>query len=145
MTLGQLQKDMIAALKARDKDRKEAISSLVSAVKKVGIDAGCRDDIPEDMVNTAILKEQRLVKEELDTCPASREDLREQYQKRYDVISEYCPKMMSAEEIEAYIRTNCAEQLASGNKGLVMKTVMPALKGKADGKLINETVAKICG
>ena len=51
MTLEKLQKDMIAAMKARDKERKDSISSLVSAVKKVGIDNGCRDNIPEDIVD----------------------------------------------------------------------------------------------
>lgn len=47
MELAILQKDMIAAMKAKDKPRKDAISALVSAVKKAGIDAGCREDIPE--------------------------------------------------------------------------------------------------
>ena len=42
MEIEQLQKDMIAAMKAKDKPRKEAISSLVSAVKKAAIDQGCR-------------------------------------------------------------------------------------------------------
>ena len=50
MQLEALRKDMVAAMKAKDKERKEAISSLVSAVKKAAIDAGCRDDIPESMV-----------------------------------------------------------------------------------------------
>ena len=45
MEFSTLQKDMVAAMKAKDKVRKEAISSLVSAVKKVAIDEGCRDDI----------------------------------------------------------------------------------------------------
>ena len=47
---------MIAAMKAHDKERKMAISSLVSAVKKAGIDAGERDSIPEELVDKAILK-----------------------------------------------------------------------------------------
>ena len=50
MKLKDLQDAMIAAMKAKDKPRKDSISALVSAVKKAGIDAGCRDDIPEDMV-----------------------------------------------------------------------------------------------
>ena len=52
MQMETLQKDMIAAMKAKDKVRKEAISSLVSAVKKNAIDAGCRDDIKEDLVES---------------------------------------------------------------------------------------------
>ena len=67
MQMEQLQKDMIAAMKAKDKPRKEAISSLVSAVKKAAIDAGCRDDIKEDMVDQVILKELKTVKEQIDT------------------------------------------------------------------------------
>ena len=54
MELETLRSDMIAAMKAKDKPRKEAISSLVSAVKKAAIDAGCRDDIKEDMVDQAL-------------------------------------------------------------------------------------------
>ena len=56
MKFEQLQKDMIAAMKARDKERKEAISSLVSAAKKAAIDEGCRDDISEALVDRVILK-----------------------------------------------------------------------------------------
>ena len=91
MTIEELRKDMVAAMKAKDKERKEAISSLVSAAKKAGIDAGCRDDIPESMVDQVILKELKTVKEQIDTCPAARE-----------------------------------------------------LKGKADGKVINQVVGELC-
>ena len=75
MQMEQLQKDMIAAMKARDKVRKDAISSLVSAAKKAAIDEGCRDNIPEELVNKVILKEMKSVKEQIDTCPATRIDL----------------------------------------------------------------------
>ena len=56
MDMKTLQKDMVAAMKAKDKVRKDAISSLISAVKKVAIDEGCRDNIPDDMVDRVILK-----------------------------------------------------------------------------------------
>ena len=144
MTLEQLQKDMIAAMKARDKVRKDAISALVSAAKKVGIDEGCRDNIPEEIVDRVILKEIKSVKEQLDSCPASRTDLLEEYQARYDIFQEYAPKMLSAEEVEAFITERFAELVASKNKGMIMKNVMPELKGKAEGAVINQVVAKLC-
>ena len=144
MQMEQLQKDMIAAMKAKDKPRKEAISSLVSAVKKAAIDAGCRDDIKEDMVDQVILKELKTVKEQIDTCPAEREDLKAEYQFRYDVIQEYAPSLMSGEEIRNFIMEKFADIVAQKNKGMIMKNVMPELKGKADGKLINQVVAKLC-
>lgn len=144
MTLEVLQKDMIAAMKARDKERKDSISSLVSAVKKVGIDDGCRDNIPEDIVDSVILKEIKSVKEQIDTCPADRTDLLEQYKARYDVFNEYAPKLLSEDEVREILTTKFADVIATKNKGQIMKTVMAELKGKADGKVINQVVAELC-
>ena len=143
MKLETLQKDMIAAMKARDKERKDAISSLVSAVKKAAIDGGCREDVPESLVDQVILKEQKSVKEQIDTCPEERQDLKAEYQFRYDVISEYAPKQMDADEVRAYISEKFSEELATKNKGVIMKAVMADMKGKADGKLINLGVAEL--
>ena len=70
--------------------------------------------------------------------------MKAEYQKRYDVIAEYAPKMMSPEEVKQYIEENFADLLATKNKGQIMKAVMGVLKGKADGKVINETVAGLC-
>lgn len=144
MTLEKLQKDMIAAMKARDNERKDSISSLVSAVKKVGIDNGCRDNIPEDIVDSVILKEIKSVKEQIDTCPADRTDLLEQYKARYDVFNEYAPKLLSEDEVRDILTTKFADVIATKNKGQIMKAVMAELKGKADGKVINQVVAELC-
>ena len=131
MELEVLRKDMVAAMKAKDKVTKEAVSALIAAVKKVAIDEGCRDDI-------------KTAKEQIDTCPADRTDLKEEYQARYDIIAKYAPKQMDEAEIKAYIEEKFADVLATGNKGQIMKAVMGDLKGKADGKLINQVVAGYC-
>ena len=144
MNLETLRKDMVAAMKAKDKMTKEAVSSLVAAAKKAAIDEGCREDVPEALVDRVILKELKTVKEQLDTCPENREDLRAEYQARYDVIAKYAPQQMGEEEIRAYLEEKFAEVLATKNKGQIMKAVMGDLKGKADGKLINQVVAQFC-
>ncbi|MEE5989526.1 MAG: GatB/YqeY domain-containing protein [Lachnospiraceae bacterium] len=144
MQLEQLQKDMIAAMKDHDKPRKDAISSVISAVKKTAIDEGHREDIAEDLVDRVILKELKTVQEQIDGCPAERTELMAEYKFRYDVISAYAPKLMSAEEVEAILKEKYADLIATKNKGMIMKTVMAELKGKADGKVINQTVAKLC-
>lgn len=144
MNIETLRKDMIAAMKAKDKGRKDAISSLVSAVKKAAIDEGCREDIPEELADRVILKELKTAKEQLDTCPAERTDLKEEYELRYNVIKEYAPAMMSEEEVKAYITEKFADVVATKNKGQIMKAVMAELKGKADGKVINQVVANLC-
>ena len=70
--------------------------------------------------------------------------MKEEYQTRYDVISEFAPQMMSAEEVESYIKEKFADVVATKNMGQIMKAVMGDLKGKAEGKVINETVKKLC-
>ena len=144
MEFKKLQSDMVAAMKARDKARKDTISSLISAVKKLAIDEGKRDDIPEELVDRAIIKEEKTAQEQVDSCPADREDLKAEYQARLDVIKEYAPKMMSPEAIEEVLKTQFADVIATKNKGQIMKAVMAELKGKANGKDINQIVGKLC-
>ena len=143
MKFADLQQALISAMKARDNDRKQAISNLVSAVKKAAIDAGCRDNISDEMTDQAILKEIKSIKEQIDTCPAARTDLLEEYTTRYNIMSEFAPKQMSADEVKAYLEEHFSEVLANKNKGMIMKAVMADLKGKADGKVINQMVAEL--
>lgn len=65
MDFTTLQKAMIDAMKARDKARKDSIAVLVSAAKKLAIDSGCREDIPDEMVDQAILIYQDYVEDSL--------------------------------------------------------------------------------
>ena len=133
MQFETLQKAMIAAMKAREKERKEAISVLVSATKKLAIDEGCREDIPEELVDRAILKEIKSVKEQID-----------EYTFTLSVMEEYAPKQLSEEEIRSIINEKFADVIATKNKGQIMKAVMGELKGKADGKIINQVVSSLC-
>ncbi|MBR5642504.1 MAG: GatB/YqeY domain-containing protein [Firmicutes bacterium] len=144
MEFKALQAEMIKALKAGQKERKESISLLVAAVKKAAIDAGCREEIPEDLVTQAILKEAKSAKEQVDTCPESRQDLLEKYKAHLAVVEEFAPKMMSAEEVEALLKEKYADVIATKNRGMIMKTVMADLKGKADGKVISGVVGELC-
>lgn len=144
MTFETLHKDMVAAMKARNKERKAVISTLIADVKKAAIDAGTREDIPEELVDQVIMKSKKTAKEQLDTCPDERTELKAEYQYAYDVISEYAPKMMSDDEIRNFIMENYKELLSTKNKGQIMKAVMPSLKGRAEGKAINTVVAELC-
>ena len=113
MELEAKRKDMVAAMKAKDKVTKDAVSSLISAVKKVAIDEGCRDDISSELVDRVILKELKSVKEQIDTCPASREDLLAEYKARYDVMGEFAPKLLRAEEVKEILTGKFADVLAT--------------------------------
>lgn len=144
MDMKTLQQAMIAAMKAKEKERKDVISGLIAAVKKVAIDEGCRDDIPESMVDSVILKELKTAKEQVDTCPAERAELKAEYEARVKVIQEFAPEQMDEDGIRALLTTKFADVIATKNKGVIMKSVMGELKGKADGKLINKIVAELC-
>lgn len=144
MTYETLHNDMVAAMKAHDKARKAVISTLIADVKKAAIDGGSRENIPEALVDQVILKSKKTAKEQLDTCPDERAELKAEYQFTYDVICEYAPKMMSDDEIRAFLTAGFSDVLATKNKGQIMKAIMPALKGKADGKAINAIVGELC-
>lgn len=146
MTLDMVMKEMVTAMKAKDKARKDVISSLVDAIKKAAIDKNCRNNIPEDMVDAVILKEQKTMQEMIDTCPAARTDLLESYKYRLEVIKEFAPTLMTEDEIRAFINEELielTEPIGPKMKGMVMKNIMPKLKGKADGKLINKVLTEL--
>ena len=142
MQLETLQREMIAAMKAGNKLRKETISSLIGAVKKTAIDEKCKDNITEELVNKVILKEKKTMQDMIDTCPATREDLLNEYEHKMATILEFVPKMLSEYEIRAEIETILSSESVDKNVGAIMKVVMPKLKGKAEGKVINKVVAE---
>ena len=67
-----------------------------------------------------------------------------EFKNRYAYVEAYAPKLMSKEDIMKLINDKFSEIVASKNKGQIMKNLMPELKGKADGKLINEIVEELC-
>ena len=145
MTLEILQKEMITAMKNKDKERKDTISSLVQAVKKFGIDNMCKDNITEEQVNTVILKEKKTMQEMIDTCPKDRIDLLKEYVNRAEIIKEFAPKMLTEEEIKEEFLNFCKEkniELIKNNKAIIMKNFMPIIKGRADGKIANKIISE---
>ena len=96
------------------------------------------------LVDRAILKEIKSVKEQIDTCPADRTDLKDEYTFTLSVMEEYAPKQLSEEEIRSIINEKFADVIVTKNKGQIMKAVMGELKGKADGKIINQVVSSLC-
>lgn len=138
MILKILQDEMITALKAKDKFRKDVISSLVSAVKKAGIDNGCRDNIPESMVDAALLKEQKTMQEMIDTCPAERPEILESYLAKKKIIDEFAPTLLTdPADVEKFI-DSLGIEISKQNRGAIMK----ALKGKVDMKVANTIISK---
>lgn len=135
--------EMVKAMKAHDKARKDALSMLLSALKNATIDK--RADLTEDEENTVIRKEIKQTQETMETTPLDRVEIIEQCRLRIAVYEEFVPKMMDADQINAVIDTVLSELEitvpTAKDKGRIMKVLMPKVKGKADGKLVNELLA----
>ena len=135
-----VRKAMMDALKAGDKPRKEALSLLLSALKAKFIDK--REDLTEDEENAVVYKEIKEAQETIDTTPASRTDIIDECKFKIAVYSEFAPKRMDEAEIADVIRGVLTElgidAPTAKDKGRIMKTLMPRVSGKADGKLVNQ-------
>ena len=139
MTLEKLQADMITAMKNRNPREKEVLSSLVSAVKKFGIDNLCKDNMTEEQVDAVILKEKKTLQEMIDTCPDTRLDLKSEYEAKMVILMRYAPFLREdPEDIKIFVESLGIE-LIKANRGKIMS----ALKGKADMKIANQVVGQM--
>ena len=133
---------MMQAMKDKDKPRKDALSLLLSALKSKAIDK--RADLTEEEENAVIFREIKQAQETVDTTPADRAEIIEEAKLRMNVYSEFVPKLMDEEEIREVIKAVLAEldiaQPTARDKGKIMKTLMPRVKGKADGALVNKVL-----
>lgn len=133
---------MMQAMKDKNKERKESLSMLLSALKNKAIDK--RADLTEEEENAVVLKEIKQCQEAIDTAPAGREDVIQENTARIAVYQEFAPRMMDRDEIAAVVDQVLAELNLSAptakEKGLIMKTLMPRVKGKADSALVNQVL-----
>ena len=131
------------AMKAKDKDRKDSLSMLLSALKNAEIDK--RSPLTEDEANAVIKKELKQTKETMDTAPADRTDIIEEARKRMEVYQEFAPADLTVDQITEIINGVLKEleieAPTAKDKGRIMKVLMPLVKGKADGKVVNEVLA----
>lgn len=146
MTIEKIRTDMVESMKENNKFKKEVLSSIISTATNMAIDKGCKDNITEEIVSAAILKELKTANEMLDTWPSDRLEQLKEFTQRIEIIRSYAPRMMSEEEIKNFIKETAQDnniELTTKNKGQLMKVVMPQLKGKADGKLVNNVVQEM--
>ena len=133
---------MMQAMKDKDKARKDALSLLLSALKNKAIDK--RADLTEDEENAVIFREIKQAQETIDTTPADRVQTIEEAKLRMSVYSEFVTKLMGENEIREVIAAVLAElaieKPTAKDKGKIMKTLMPRVKGKADGSLVNQVL-----
>lgn len=142
--IDEVRSAMMQAMKDKNKPRKDALSMLLSALKAKFIDK--RADLTEEEENTIILREIKQAQETLESAPADKTDMIEECKLRIAVYSEFAPKMMNEQEIKEVVKSVLDEMGLENptvkEKGLIMKNLMPKVKGKADGGLVNKIVGE---
>jgi len=142
----QLLEDMKTAMKDKDTIRKNTIQMARAAVLQVEKDN--RITLDDDGIIEVIAKE---VKKRRDVLPefekSGRQDLIDNLKAETDVLLRYLPQQLTEEELEVIVRQAVEETGASSARdmGKVMQAVMPLVKGRADGKMINVIVKKLLG
>ena len=143
--IDDIRAEMVKAMKNKDKDRKETLSMLLAALKNKAIDK--RADLTPEEEFEVVKKEIKQTKEAMDLAPADRTDIIDQCKARLAVLSEFAPEEMSEDAIRAVIREVIAglgiENPTGRDKGKIMKELMPRVKGKADGSLVNKLVGEL--
>lgn len=142
--IDEVRAEMVTAMKNKDKERKDSLSMLLSALKNKAIDK--REDLTPDEENEVIKKEIRQTKETLETAPADRTDIIEQCEKRLAVYKEFVPEDLSEDAIREIVRGVLSDlgikAPTAKDKGKIMKELMPKVKGKAEGSVVNKIVGE---
>ena len=131
---------MFEALKNGDKEKKQVYSNILNALTNKAKELR-KETLTDTEASEVIVKLVKTLKESIDTCPKDRTDIKEKLLFELNIVKEYMPKQMTDGEIKAVI---CAvlqnlniEAPTMKDKGKIMKDLMPKIKGKADGKLVN--------
>lgn len=157
--LDRLKEDMKSAMRAKEKARLTVIRSIQAELKNVGIEKKGKLGLtePVDSPDQYLDSEEQLavlrsmVKKRRDSAEqyeaGGREDLVAIELSEVEIIAEYLPKPLSADEVEAIVKEAIAEVGAASmaDMGKVMKAVQPKADGRADGKVLSETVRRLLG
>ena len=137
----RISEDMKAAMKAHEKDRLAVIRMVRSAIRQTEIDG--KKDLDDEGVIAVISKELKMRKDSLEEFrKGGRDDLVEKTQAEIDVLLPYLPEQLSEDEVKALVKDAVEQTGAASMKdmGKVMGVLMPKVKGRADGKMVNSIV-----
>ncbi|MCY7617383.1 MULTISPECIES: GatB/YqeY domain-containing protein [Bacillus] len=142
--LEQLNTDMKLFMKNREKDKLVVIRMVKASLQNEAIKLK-KDSLTGDEELTVLSREIKQRKDSLhEFSKANRLDLVDKVQKEIDILDVYLPEQLSEEELQTIVKETIAETGASSkaDMGKVMSAIMPKVKGKADGAVINRLVSE---
>ena len=147
MTLDKLQAAKVAAMKNNDTVAKNVLSGMIDAVQKAAITPKGRVEITEQLTDETLIKYQKSIQEQVDTCPEARADLLEKYRNELAIVKIYAPQLLTDKDA---IKAKVNEALAAAgiaavkaSRGAAMKLLSAELKGKADMKIVSAVVGEV--
>ena len=141
-----IREQMTQALKNNDKESKQVYSGILNAILNKAKELRVTE-LTDEQANEVIVKMSKQLDESITTCPANRTDILDKLNFEKSILMQYMPKQMDAAEITEVIKEVLAEigveTPTNNDKGKIMKVLMPKVKGKADGKLVNQVLASM--
>ena len=144
--LKKINEDLITSMKSKNELKTTTLRMMKSAVKNAEIAKRGKGDLTEEDIMgvlSTMVKQRKESAEQYEK--ANRKDLADKENTEISIIQEYLPKQLTTEELDAIIKTTIQETGVTGMKemGKLMKALMPKVKGKADGKLVNQMIKEI--
>ena len=144
MSLKQkLQEDLKSSMKNKDTNKKSVITLIRASIKQYEVDNSV--ELGDEEITDLIAKQLKQTRDSRDEfAKAGREDLVEKADAEIEILKEYLPQQLSEEELNEIVISTISEVGATSMKDMknIMSSIMPKVKGRADGKLINELVKK---
>ena len=142
----QLKQDTIAAMRSGDSETRNTLRMLSAAIKQVEIDT--RTELDDEAVLNILTKQAKQRRESItDFEKAGRAEMAAEEKQELAVIESYLPQMMGLDEVKTIAAEVIAELGVTDMKGMgqIMGALMPRLKGKADGRVVNQAVRELLG
>ncbi len=139
----KIEQDLKDAMKAGDAARKRALRTLITAISRAERAGDTLRELSDEEILQIIAKEAKKREESIEAyAKGGRMDLVEEEKAELEVLRAYLPRQLTREEIEARAREVIAEVGASSPRdmGKVMKVLMAEMRGRADGRLVNQIV-----
>ncbi|MBH74432.1 MAG: aspartyl-tRNA amidotransferase [Dehalococcoidia bacterium] len=136
----RLTEDLKQAIKSKDSNKRDVLRFLMSAIHYREIES--KEPLSDDEILSVISKQVKQRKETIEASLSTRPELAAKEQAELDILITYLPKQLTSEELTSIITTAITDLQKQGvpDQGIVMKTVMAQVKGKASGKTVSEIV-----
>ena len=146
MLYSQIKEEIKTAMKNKDSTRKDVLKMVVDKAKAIVKEkdpSNTGEEIRDDVMIQAIQKEVKQLNQTKDSLRGKEDtDLYASTEIKLNVLSKYLPAQMTEQELEEFISKELSV-LVSKTKGMAMKTIMPQIKGRADGKLAVKIINRL--